>query len=130
MPPLLLFDGHDQSAVHITRVAADVDHPSLVQWVECATTPRPSIHAFSGRSSVGRWPGAAPRRSFREPLLPSLCCFPKHSRCFRAVFDGRVNLNDCAQDASKKCSEWAAAGECAKVCACRSQSSRMCRSES
>jgi hypothetical protein len=81
----------------------------LVQWLECADSPRPDIHSF-----------AAERRSdWREPRINDLCCFPQHGRCFRAVFDGRIDLDkdhsdaECeAFDHKEECASWAAAGEC------------------
>ena len=61
-------------------ISADVN----VNWSErdlpCAHDRNLELHNHS----------AAHRRSWRDPPIPSLACFP--GRCFRGVYDGRVSL--------------------------------------
>jgi len=60
---------------------------SWVQWLDCAASEaaKSDMHSFTRQGYQGR-------KSYRDPPLQSLCCFPTHGRCFRAVFDGRVPL--------------------------------------
>jgi DnaJ-domain-containing protein 1 len=68
-------------ATALRRFDAKTDY-SEVAWLECAApSTNADLHAWT--SSRSAW---------REPPLRSLCCFPTHGRCFRAVLDGRIVL--------------------------------------
>ena len=59
------------------------NHTRWREWRACALAQRPELHAFTQ-------PG---RNAWREPPVSQLCCFPAHGHCFRAVFDGAVNVS-------------------------------------
>lgn len=53
-----------------------------VRRMPCARAPNAELHAFAKKG----------RKEWRSPPIHSLCCFPAHSECFRAVFDGRIQM--------------------------------------
>lgn len=68
-----------------TRISNRVN-TSFVQWLACAGGSRPELHAFT----VGK------RTEWRDPPIQSRCCFPAHGRCFRGVFDNRIEMGSAA----------------------------------
>ncbi|KAL1527699.1 hypothetical protein AB1Y20_009085 [Prymnesium parvum] len=84
----------------VVRLSSEVEH-HLVEWLNCADGPNPRLHNFTAAGSP----------AWREPPLSSLCCFPKHRRCFRAVLDGVVKVaedpEEALSDLHVDCSNWA-----------------------
>jgi hypothetical protein len=64
------------------RTFTSGSHASWLQWLQCAEAENAPLHAFTRHG----------RRSWRNPPLQGLCCFPAHGRCFRAVFDDQVEM--------------------------------------
>ena len=106
-PPLPRHLTHLSSDASIHRIRAN-GSASLVQWLPCVETGTETLHSFADAS----------RPSTRNPPLHSLCCFPKHSRCFRAVYDDTINieLEMPPPDKHAHCPAWAALepSECSK----------------
>ena len=71
----------------VTRIGSE--HTEFVQWLRCARHADESreIHDF-----IAGMPQSVGRKRFRTPPVPELPCFPAHHRCWRAVFDGRVDV--------------------------------------
>ena len=55
-----------------------------VEWLDCATAPNHALHNFTYHG----------RKAWRQPPIDRLCCFPQHKRCFRAVLDDAVTLDE------------------------------------
>ena len=75
----------------VKTIRADTLTPRWIDWLPCAGARRPGLHEFSSGN----------RKDWRSPPASSLCCFPTHGECFRAVFDDRVDVID-GDDADKK----------------------------
>jgi|EP00966_Prymnesium_polylepis_P192591 hypothetical protein len=85
----------------------------VLEWLDCAQSPNIHLHNFTLNH---RTPGRTTRRQmWRAPPIKSLCCFPAHGRCFRAVLDDAIPeelLPRAPSDAHASCGEWASSGEC------------------
>ena len=71
----------------VTILRANESAASWTQWLDCAESTQPELHKFADHK----------RMDWRSPPLAQLCCFPSHLRCFRGVFDNRIDVGSDAQ---------------------------------